>query len=163
MPTIDAPITACQVCGGPLHDNRNNKKNPKGPDWRCQNEACLDDKGYRTSYWLKQKGPARTVPPTASVKPPLGPVNWAQVQRDYYAAVYCAIHGLAKAAGCAVKDVPFEAVQAGAATILIQLEKQGHRLGTLAPKPAAPKPKPPTAEELAEVPAALQDDGDVPF
>ena len=160
MPTIDAPITACQKCGSELWDNRAQLKTPKSPQFKCKNQDCGE------AYWIKGAKPAapKQTPQAAPVKAPVGPVNWSQVQRDYYAAVYCAIHGLAKAAGCAVKDVPFEAVQAGAATILIQLEKQGHRIGTLAPKPPTPKPpKPPTAEELAEVPEALQATDDLPF
>ena len=47
MPNITEPITECQKCGGELWDNRKNKKNPKGPDFKCKDKDCGD------AYWLK--------------------------------------------------------------------------------------------------------------
>ena len=157
MPTIDAPITACLKCSGPLFDNRGNLKTPKSPHFRCRDRDCGE------AYWLKAKPVTKAVATTATTAEGTESrkINWAQVQRDYYAAAYCAAHGLAKAVGCKLTDLDQSAVQAGAATLLIQLERQGHRIGTLAPKPVVPKP--PTAEELSEVPEALQQDEEVPF
>ena len=37
----------CEVCGGECWDNRLNKKNPKGPDFKCKNKAC------EWAKWLK--------------------------------------------------------------------------------------------------------------
>jgi hypothetical protein len=65
--------------------------------------------------------------------------------------------GLARALGCKVADLDQQAVQAGAATLLIGLTSGGRQLGSLRPAPA-PKPQPPTAAELATVPAALADE-----
>lgn len=30
----------CPKCGGPMWDNREGKKNPKAPDYKCKNKAC---------------------------------------------------------------------------------------------------------------------------
>jgi hypothetical protein len=47
---------ACPKCGGGIWDNRENKKNPKAPDWKCKSKTCVDDKGYVTAGWVKPKG-----------------------------------------------------------------------------------------------------------
>ncbi len=40
----------CPDCGGPMWDNRVNKKNPKGPDWKCKSKEC------QKAVWLKPLG-----------------------------------------------------------------------------------------------------------
>lgn len=47
---VDNPI--CGTCGSEMHDNRNDKPNDKAPDFRCKDKDCLDDKGYRTAYFV---------------------------------------------------------------------------------------------------------------
>ena len=44
-PAGDKPKAAfaeevCPACGGKLYDNRENKLNPKGPDYKCANKEC---------------------------------------------------------------------------------------------------------------------------
>jgi len=46
----------CPQCGGEMWDNRQNKTNPKAPDFKCKDPNCLDDKGYVTAVWDKPKG-----------------------------------------------------------------------------------------------------------
>jgi hypothetical protein len=49
--------SACPQCGGKVWDNRDNKKNPKAPDWKCRDKECKDDKGFTTGGWVdKPKG-----------------------------------------------------------------------------------------------------------
>jgi hypothetical protein len=50
--------SACPKCGGKVWDNRENKKNPKAPDWKCRDKNCLDEKtGFTTGGWAdKPKG-----------------------------------------------------------------------------------------------------------
>jgi hypothetical protein len=43
---------ACPECGGPVWDNRDKKRNPKAPDWKCKNKTCVDDKGFVTAGWI---------------------------------------------------------------------------------------------------------------
>ena len=31
---------ACPKCGGPMWDNREGKKNPKAPDYKCKSTGC---------------------------------------------------------------------------------------------------------------------------
>ncbi len=31
---------ACPRCGGPMWDNRDSKRNPRAPDFRCRNRTC---------------------------------------------------------------------------------------------------------------------------
>src|SRR6266480_2861758 len=32
--------TECPNCGGPMWDNRDSKRNPRAPDFRCRNRVC---------------------------------------------------------------------------------------------------------------------------
>jgi hypothetical protein len=50
------PVPACPACGGEMWDNRKGKKNPKGPDFRCKDKECLDEKGFVTSSWVEKEG-----------------------------------------------------------------------------------------------------------
>jgi hypothetical protein len=58
-PSSGAVPPACPKCGGGIYDNRDNKKNPKAPDWKCKSKTCLDPKtGYVTAGWVKDAGKA---------------------------------------------------------------------------------------------------------
>jgi hypothetical protein len=46
--------SACPQCGGKVWDNRENKKNPKAPDWKCRDKECKDDKGFTTGGWVEK-------------------------------------------------------------------------------------------------------------
>lgn len=35
-----APEPVCPVCSGPMWDNRENKRNPKAPDYKCKDRGC---------------------------------------------------------------------------------------------------------------------------
>lgn len=152
----------CPKCGGPMWDNTvpGAKKSPKSPDYKCKDKECAE------AVWLDKKTAKKPAPDTPAPTAPVanGALSWPQIQRDYAVAAYTAAHALARALGCAITDLDQQAVQAGAATLLIQLERMGHRLGTLAP-PKPKVPKPPTPQELSEPPAALAATGDdgLPF
>ncbi len=46
----------CPSCGSEMWDNTVNKKNPKGPDFKCKNKDCIDEKtGMVTAIWLKKE------------------------------------------------------------------------------------------------------------
>lgn len=36
----DIEVVACPKCGGSMRDNRLTKRNPKAPDYKCQNRSC---------------------------------------------------------------------------------------------------------------------------
>jgi hypothetical protein len=50
--TVDnSTVPACPKCGGMMWDNRQNKTNPKAPDFKCKDPNCKDEKGYVTAVW----------------------------------------------------------------------------------------------------------------
>ena len=49
----------CPKCGGPVWDNRENKKNPKGPDWTCKDKECKTGK-FVTAGWAEKTAPQPT-------------------------------------------------------------------------------------------------------
>lgn len=72
----------CPVCKGEMYDNRENKKNPKAPDYRCKDKECkfqLDPETkeyisseYGTGVWLPRTPPTpkpQTNPSTQSSTP----------------------------------------------------------------------------------------------
>jgi hypothetical protein len=54
QPAAPSIPSACPQCGGELWDNRENKKNPKAPDWKCKDKTCIDAKGFVTAGWLEK-------------------------------------------------------------------------------------------------------------
>ena len=50
MPQVIAVPTECPDCGGKLWDNRESKKNPKAPDFKCR------DKGCSGCHWPPKQG-----------------------------------------------------------------------------------------------------------
>jgi hypothetical protein len=43
----------CPNCGGEMWDNTKDKKNPKGPDYKCKDKNCIDPhSGMTTAIWL---------------------------------------------------------------------------------------------------------------
>jgi hypothetical protein len=54
---------ACTTCGGPVWDNRNDKANPKAPDWKCKDKECRDEKGYVTGGWAALAAAPAPTPP----------------------------------------------------------------------------------------------------
>lgn len=38
--TNEIPVPPCGKCGGPMWDNRKDKRNPKAPDFKCKNKGC---------------------------------------------------------------------------------------------------------------------------
>ena len=71
-PQSGAVPPQCPKCGGKVWDNREGKKNPKSPDWKCRDKTCVDDKGFVTAGWIeKPKGGANSRPaPTTSYDEP---------------------------------------------------------------------------------------------
>lgn len=49
--------TGCPKCGSEMWDNRFDKKNPKGPDFKCKNRGC------QHPIWLQPKAPVDSSPP----------------------------------------------------------------------------------------------------
>lgn len=131
---INAADVRCPKCQGPVWDERPNKKNPKGPDFKCKDQNCKDDKGYKTGIWERDLAKAQTPPPAANVKQPLssgGPLPWEKddamphEKLDHQFAVYdlCLDHAHAAAKKRFGNDVTDEAVATMAAVLYIQAAK----------------------------------------
>lgn len=46
----------CEVCGSDQwYDNRNDKKNPKAPDYKCSGSGCKEESGYPVGRWEKNR------------------------------------------------------------------------------------------------------------
>lgn len=120
-----------------MYDNRDSKKNPKSPDFRCKDKSCLDDKGFATALWEKdiiKKGGVPAAP--ANAKQPLssgGPLPWEKEDAlpheklDKMFNVYdaCLDHAHIAAIKRFGKDVTDTAVAAMAATLYIDARKSG--------------------------------------
>lgn len=39
-PRTESDASSCPKCGGPMWDNRSTKRNPRAPDYKCQNRSC---------------------------------------------------------------------------------------------------------------------------
>ena len=51
-PKYGPDVPNCEKCGGAMWDNRIDKKNPKGPDFKCKDKACAH------AVWLPKDAPA---------------------------------------------------------------------------------------------------------
>lgn len=59
-PAVTETAAACPVCGGAMWDNRENKKNPKAPDFKCKDKSC------EGVIWPPKRGPGK---PAAAPRP----------------------------------------------------------------------------------------------
>jgi hypothetical protein len=61
----------CPICGKEMYDNRENKKSPKAPDYRCKNKECKFEFDkvsnewvageYTTAIWLPKGTPKEAI------------------------------------------------------------------------------------------------------
>lgn len=144
----------CPDCSGPMWDNRETKRSPKQPDWKCK-----DKDGCGKGVWDQPRGGGRGngggSPRTAPERPtgPLAPVYGECVEIAARAIVhYCKAVGVTPGAADIV---------AGAATIFIAATNTGRTIKGGAPKPKPAPPPPPPEPEPDEDP--YQDDRDLPF
>ena len=72
QPRSAKPTRPCPECGKGMWDNRENKKNPKQPDWKCSDNRC------GKAIWEDSKPkPASQAPPAA---------GWTDTERGRYYA-----------------------------------------------------------------------------
>jgi hypothetical protein len=76
---IEAAIEKCLKCGGPLWDNRADKKTPKSPDMKCRDKACAEP------YWIgkprpKSAGPGQPTPSYVKADK----WTWETLQQTYH-------------------------------------------------------------------------------
>ena len=122
----------CPVCNGEMWDNRNRKKNPKSPDFKCKNKEC------GKAIWTTPKPNGQ--PPRASGT--AAAYSWGDLGRTYARCV-----DIAKKAWPVAGNAPHVGGElvAAAATVFIQATKLG--LKVEGPKPPPPPPPPPPPED----------------
>ena len=86
MPNVMEPIDTCQKCGGPVWDNRVDKKNPKGPDFKCKDKECGE------GFWLGEAKGGK-VQPKQSSKPTFTVAGIAGSMNEVYDALQLAGFG----------------------------------------------------------------------
>jgi hypothetical protein len=105
---LAGPVTECLACGGPVWDNRGDKRSPKHPDFKCKDKAGCDWAG-----WL-QDGAAGTKKPTPR---PDGVVTVTPGWRELYAEVVEFV------AGTWPDGTPPEVLGQQVSTVFIKLAK----------------------------------------
>lgn len=163
------PGFTCPKCNSEVWDNRENKRNPRAPDWRCTNKQCgetrADGSFMSTGGWFKKPNAPRSVPqgpPPTPPASPTGPItHWADLEA-------VAARSLDMAFRQARVHVP-EAERKGAAWTDFAggwagcLFKAARELRLRVADP--PRPPAPAAQSFSDFPEALDDenDNDLPF
>jgi hypothetical protein len=128
----------CPQCSSEMWDNRENKRNPKGPDYKCKDKAC----GH--PIWLTAKGKA---PAKQQANGSHGAKwTWKELQITYRKALLIAAQQVPKVLPNAT---PTDVVSA-AATVFIAASRDG----------VQPEPQP-LAERPKELDGPTEDD--IPF
>lgn len=173
MPKPVAIGVPCDICQQDSYwDNRENKKNPKAPDWSCATKECPGKDGYKFGRWEKDRAKwdpnFKKAVPAATPAPKGGRLTGDDTTPDErgenvaswealcytYGKLYKAVHGTVRSFIPSDLPVDHSVVQAGVATLLIQGEKA--RIPLLHPRKPTPEPvaappkKPVKAEEFPE-------------
>lgn len=143
-----ATEVACPRCGGKTWDNRETKKNPKAPDYKCRDKSCdgviWPPKGNKAPYasggplpYETEAEAAEYGPPVSTVKLP--PVTVAKVKAidapDPTAKLRglfelhdaCLAHAIVQSKLLTAEDIGDtpEAISARVATLFIQATQRG--------------------------------------
>jgi len=138
MPSIEKPISECLKCGGPCWDNRQNKKSPKGPDFKCKDKDCGE------AYWLKDAKPAAKQTTNGH-----GPKwTWQELSATYRRSLLEARKSVIAMTGVAKLEPTVADFLSAGATVFIAATRDGV-------KPDVPKQEPPPEPE--------GDDDSIPF
>ncbi len=176
----------CPLCSGEMWDNRAKKAagtyKPGAPAFACRDKDC------KGRIWddpppARAKMPPPPTPVPAATKPaatgapakvaPVDVLDWGLLALHYQKATAAVVVGLTRALGCQANDLDQQAVQAGAATLLIRSDLGMYRKAAPPPPPApkprvvppAPRPVPPeSSDDFETFPATLgPDSDDLPF
>lgn len=134
----------CPKCNSEMWDNREDKKNPKSPDYKCKDKTC----GH--AIWLDKK--QKAAPKDAPRAPKW---TWQTLYRDYDRCWRLVEKVMVDSSKRTKLGFTTADLHAAAATVFIRATQDG----------VAEPPKPVMAAELSERPEALDDDEDdgLPF
>ena len=166
----------CPKCGGAMWDNRETKKNPRQPDFKCKNRACDEavwlDKGQIKQSTKPTDGPTPT--PGLAGLTPQQQANARQTVRGTYMTTMAYMAGaMAKVAKDSGIPLDMAAVQAATFSVYNTMDKKGLIPSHLKPAPEpAPKrepepprraPEPPPFDDYPSTVGEEQDMADLPF
>lgn len=69
-----------------MWDNRESKRNPKAPDFKCKNKECVDERGFASALWekdVKAKGVVRAPAPERQSFSSGGPLPYETDEPPY--------------------------------------------------------------------------------
>jgi len=157
----------CPDCGGAMWDNRDSKKNPRSPDWKCKNKACGKGVWLADGEVQDEPRPQPSPPRSASALGGLTAqqqANARQLVRETYMSTMAYVAGamqkISKDAGALPLDMGH--VQAATFSVYKIMADKGlipSHLAAPAVKPA-PKREPEPARRAPEPPPL--DDSDYP-
>lgn len=97
---FDTENPVCPQCNGAMWDNRQSKKTPKQPDFRCKDANCKSAKGFTTGVYLPKgkksdPAPAVSVPQSVSAPAPRLPASSGSSynKKDYGNSVPPSMYG----------------------------------------------------------------------
>ncbi len=141
----------CPDCGGAMWDNRETKKSPKQPDYKCKNKQC--DK----AVWLEKRGdstghsaPSNANGHAAVAEPARGAAIGAIYAECFEFANKAVTHYLGERA------TP-ESIVAATATLFIEACRSNRPIRAAKPVPPPPPPPPPVHHDHYD------DSRDLPF
>lgn len=125
----------CPDCGGPMWDNRETKRSPKQPDYKCKNKQC--DK----AVWLEKRGATPAATPASNGNGAIRPTVGAPIGPIYAECFDFAKKAVTHYLG---DKATADSIVAATATLFIQAMNSGRPIK--AAKPAPPPPPPPAPE-----------------
>lgn len=149
MAKILGPITECQKCGGPVWDNRANKKNPKGPDYKCKDKNCNEAFWFDSAPLAKANAPKQQA--NGAPKPGGQKWTWQELSTTYERSLKLAEKHMEQLGKRTKIAVTTDNIISAAATIFIAVSRDGV-------KPLAPQQQP-----LDERPQQFDEGEDMPF
>jgi len=116
-----------------MWDNRNDKRNPKSPDYKCKNRSCGE------GVWEDRQSSTGAGVGSGSMARPASP------QQAPHAVLYkhCVMYAIKEIKPLLSADVCDADVLAAAATLFIQASRGGQVFAPKNPPQAAPPPPPP--------------------
>ena len=123
----------CPQCGGPMWDNRNDKRNPKSPDYKCKNKSC----GH--AIWeQKQQGVGQLARAAGNG----AKWTWTSLSKTYERSLLLAEKHVPTMAKRTNLTATTADVLSAAATIFIAASRDGVQADAPATPPPPPQPEP---------------------
>lgn len=141
----------CPKCGGPMWDNRNRKRNPNAPDFKCKDQGNCNGAVWMTAKGQGAKGAPRSGRSSEPSAPPLGPaaalklMQWSFIQARKIVTADLKSCGLSDNNLAAATVTALPTVQDLASTLAIALTPYTRSQQAPVVSPPSPATEPPAA------------------